>query len=128
VSALPWDQRAVRDGRALTAVQGSIRGAPLPGWRSDGETLRTFATFTTKANPTLALIRHHRAGRLAALARRSGRWRGGAAASPPRLPSCASGRSRGRSTTSGTTGRNCSCRAASQSGNHRLRRTCPKCP
>ena len=87
------DQRAVRDGRPVALIQGSVRPPPLPGasaayyewrhdptgktpfaiarkdgepvafggmweeWRSpEGETLRTFATLTTEANPELALI------------------------------------------------------------------------
>jgi putative SOS response-associated peptidase YedK len=42
-------------------------GGMWEAWRSDGETLRTFATLTTEANPTLALIQ----GRMPAIIERA---------------------------------------------------------
>src|SRR5690242_18528607 len=61
-------------------------------WGSDGETLQTFATLTTEANPSLALIQDRmpviieRADWPLCVAWRSGRRCGGATASPSRLP------------------------------------------
>jgi hypothetical protein len=108
-----------RSGLWAAEVIGSCTGEPVAlggmweAWWSDGETLRTFATLTTKANPTLALIQD----RMPVIIERAdwprwfGEMDGDAAAMRRPLPASqhASGRSSGRSNTLETMGRNCLC-------------------
>ena len=53
---MPWKSKECGFPIARNDDEPVALGGMWESWRSDGETLRTFATLTTEANPTLALI------------------------------------------------------------------------